>query len=320
MKYPGSSAYAAFGFTWAAVLPGIFLMGGWALDATGAPANTPRQQSNAHPAVDRTRLDAKKSASARESAATETKTRVGGGSPLADQVETWLDDQLHTLDKTRDLLIARQQSRRNDLQRRVRGAYKQLRSGVKSLWFDPEQRSQIAARVSAVRRVLARDLAELALLDDEMSAVSSSRQQIAAERNRARQLNVPEPGSLRLPVAWSRVVEPFGVYRHARSRARLSRRGIWLSSRPGRNARAVAAGEVLYVGLARGLGHVAIIDHGDYTSILGTLTKLQVSRGESVETGDLVGESMGDRVYLEIRLDIGPGGFPVDPQSLIAWP
>ncbi|MEM9492973.1 MAG: hypothetical protein AAGC55_27740, partial [Myxococcota bacterium] len=63
-----------------------------------------------------------------------------------------------------------------------------------------------------------------------------------------------------------------------------------------------------------------VVDHGDYLSVTGALGQLSVIRGLRVETGDLLGESAGDRVYLEIRLDVGPGGLPVDPRPLIAWP
>jgi septal ring factor EnvC (AmiA/AmiB activator) len=120
-------------------------------------------------------------------------------------------------------------------------------------------------------------------------------------------------------VAFGRVIEPFGSYRHDSSQARLTRRGLILSSRPGRNVRAVASGEVRYTGHVRGLGNAVIVDHGDFLSVIGELTELRIARGVRVERGEIIGESKLDRVYFEVRLEAGGAGFPVDPAPLIQW-
>jgi murein DD-endopeptidase MepM/ murein hydrolase activator NlpD len=230
-----------------------------------------------------------------------------------------LDAQLAVLDKTDGMLTAKYATRSEQMRQRVRAAYKLLRAGWVPLWVDKESRAQRTQRRVAARRVLSRDQAELAMLREEMESVANARQRILRDRRAVAALHPPEPGSLHLPVAFSRVVEPVGHYRHDSSRARLTRRGLILSSRPGRNVRAVASGEVRYTGHVRGLGDAVIVDHGDFLSIVGELAKVRPARGDRVERGEIIGEAALDRVYFEVRLEAGAAGFPVDPAPLIEW-
>lgn len=236
----------------------------------------------------------------------------------SDVVQT-MDAQLAVLDRTQKLLDEAYLARSQEIHARVKTAYKLLRPGLARMWVDRESRTLIAQRRAWVRRVLAQAQRELELVRDEMASVAGSRERLQETRRAASAITPPAPGSLRVPVAYSHVVEPFGSYRHDASQARLSRRGIVLTSRAGRNVRAVADGEVRYAGEVRGLGHAVIVDHGDFWSIVGAVTSGTVSPGSKVERGGILGESVGDEVYLEVRLEIGPGGFPVDPEPLLEW-
>lgn len=233
-------------------------------------------------------------------------------------IDETLEAQLQVLAKTERILEDKHSAGSEELRARVRAAYKILRPGRTPLWRDEETRARVIQRRALVRRMLARDRAELALLQDELESVARARERIERERRAASELEPPAPGSLGPPVASSRVVEPFGSYQHA-SRARLSRRGIVLSSRPGRRVRAVAQGEVRYAGEVRGLGHAVIIDHGDFRSVVGHLEPGGSEPGDRVERGDIIGKSASRWVYLEIRLEVGAGGFPVDPEPLVDW-
>jgi septal ring factor EnvC (AmiA/AmiB activator) len=83
---------------------------------------------------------------------------------------------------------------------------------------------------------------------------------------------------------------------------------------------AVEAGTVRFAGTLRGLDQAVLIDHGSYTSVTGRLGRIRVTVGQSVDPGQALGEAAGDRVYLEIRLEVGPGGEPIDPAPLLARP
>ena len=233
------------------------------------------------------------------------------------RARAWLDQQLAALDKAQEITVTRRSNRHDEYRRRIRATYRLSRPGSTPVWLDRDARAARATQRSAARRSLARDQAEIAILDDEIAAIARSRQRIEAEREHLDALDLPAPRSLRNPVAWSRVARGFGLYRESQSRALLSRRGIWLTSQPGRNIRAVAPGTVRYAGAVRHLGQVVVVDHGDHTSVLGDLDEVSVTRGQEVDSGAILGESRSDQVYLEIRLDIGPGGFPVDPEPLL---
>ncbi len=230
-----------------------------------------------------------------------------------------LDAQLDVLDKTERILQDKYRARRDELKKIVRKSYKSLRRGRGALWVGEGDETSLVRRRDMIRRLLAKQRAQLKMLRGEIDAIAVSRTRIQNERKAAETLVAPALKSLRLPVAFSDVVENFGSYKHDRSRTRLSRRGLTLSSRPGRNVRAIADGRVRYVGEVRGLGHTVIVDHGDFWSVLGALTPGHVKSGRSVTRGQILGESVGDRVYFEVRLEVGPGGFPVDPTPLVDW-
>ncbi len=64
-------------------------------------------------------------------------------------------------------------------------------------------------------------------------------------------------------------------------------RGIDIEARPGQQARAVAAGRVVFAGLIAGTGTVSI-DHGGVRSTYQPVTAL-VTEGDDVEAGEAIG-------------------------------
>ena len=227
--------------------------------------------------------------------------------------------QLDVLTRTQTTLVAKHGAKQRELGSRVRAAYKLLRTAQAPIWSQSEAVMTLAERRAAVRRILGRDKAELVALASEVEQVGQALTRIESEREAAGTMALPAPGSLLLPVAGARVVGEFGTYRHVPSRALLSRRGIELRARAGRNVRAPADGHIRYAGPARGLGRAVIIDHGDFISILGRINERPTAAGRRVSGGDVLGEASGDRVYMEIRLDLGAGGYPIDPKPLISW-
>ncbi len=91
----------------------------------------------------------------------------------------------------------------------------------------------------------------------------------------------------------------------------------------GAEARAIAAGQVVYAGWLRGYGNVLIVDHGGgFHTLLAHLDSLSRGVGEPVQAGDAVG-TVGDTgslkgayLYFQIRLD----GEAVDPADWLGSP
>jgi hypothetical protein len=52
--------------------------------------------------------------------------------------------------------------------------------------------------------------------------------------------------------------------------------------------------------------------------VLGKLGPPTVATGAQVEVGARLGAAARTRVYLEVRVPVGPGGRPIDPEPLLA--
>jgi septal ring factor EnvC (AmiA/AmiB activator) len=228
-------------------------------------------------------------------------------------------ERMASVKKTEALTLDRLDKRTAQVRRRVRSLYKLLRAGPAALWVEPAERSLTVRRRAAASRILRRDFRELALLREELAAVQTARERLSEDRSALATLVWPERRSLVSPVDGRiRVAAPFGDYsRKKPHRLALTRRGLALRVKTGARVSAVAGGRVRYVGAIRGLGTTAIIEHAGFTSVLGPLTKVRVRKLQTVREGAVLGTTAGDRLYMEVRLAIGAGGFPIDPAPLL---
>ena len=74
--------------------------------------------------------------------------------------------------------------------------------------------------------------------------------------------------------------------------------------------RAAESGEALFCGWLRGYGQVVILDHGgNLTTVYAHLSKIEVSEGERVKAGDLIGRigatgvATGSHLHFEVRVN-----------------
>ena len=193
--------------------------------------------------------------------------------------------------------------------RRLAAAYRLLRAAP------TEDRMSTARRRAAARLLIDRDLAERRLLAGEATLLAHAAKRTTAEAARVPQIELPD--DLARPARGS-IARRFGTIEHERSRTVLARRGIDLEVEAHAPVVAPAAGVVRYAGPIRGLDSGVIIDHGSYLSVLGKLGELAVPLGATVARGDRVGRAARHRVYLEIRVELGPGGLPIDPEPLFS--
>jgi septal ring factor EnvC (AmiA/AmiB activator) len=173
-----------------------------------------------------------------------------------------------------------------------------------------------ARRRAAARWVLARDRDEETLLADESHALATADARLAQDRTTALTIALP-PTNLDHPVAHASVARHFGTFVHDRSKATLSRRGIDLDCADHADVHPVADGVVTYAGPIRGLDDGIIVDHGGWLSVYGKLGTPAVAKGDHVVRGQTIAHAARKRVYLEVRVSVGPGGVPVDPERLL---
>lgn len=224
--------------------------------------------------------------------------------------------QEDAVDRTEKMLEEKISERKAQLATRVRALYKLARGGEVALWLDAGERRDRVAWESAARRVLSRDIDELRQFQAELDAAHAARVALQQARQQAARVRRPERRSLRRPVPGS-IVERFGIATDAASGAKLSRRGIALRTRVGREVLAVAGGVVAWVGPVRGLHHAVIVDHDGFTSVLAGLDAPTVTAGRRIDAGQPIGAAAGLRIHLEVRLPVGPGGLPIDPEPLL---
>jgi len=174
-----------------------------------------------------------------------------------------------------------------------------------------DERFAAARRRAAARLVLARDASERGLLADEdrqlHAAVLPTTDQLAA-------LTLPD--ALARPVKGS-IARHFGTYEHDRAHVTLSRRGLDFEVEDHAPVIAPAAGIVRYAGPIRGLDDGVLVDCGDYYTLLSKLRDVAIPVGTHVQKGDRLGVAHAHRVYLEVRVKLGPGGLPIDPEPLL---
>ncbi len=224
------------------------------------------------------------------------------------QLSQQLTDESASIDSALATVIDKLSIIDADRTKRLAAAYRTLKSQANDAMT-------LARRRAAARMLVRRDLDERQLLASELTELREARARVTTEVPR-----VPEivlPADLARP-ANGAVARKFGTFQHERSKAMLSRRGIDIEVEAKSPIIATADGTVRYAGPIRGLDKGIIIDHGSFFTVIAKLGELAVPIGVPVKRGDRVGRAARHRVYIEVRVKIGPSGLPIDPEPLFA--
>lgn len=236
---------------------------------------------------------------------------------LRDALARQLADERAAIDRARSAVGAKLGAADAASARRVAAASRLLRAPLGGPAGDPDARMAAARRRAAVRLLLERALVERRLLADEDAALRRAAAEARADAARVPGLELPT--GLGRP-ARGKIARRFGTLLHERSGATLARRGIDLELEPQGAAVAPADGVVRYAGPIRGLDAGVIVDHGAFLTVIGKLGALAVPAGAPVRRGDRLGRAAGRRVYFEVRVKLGAGGRPIDPEPLFRAP
>jgi murein hydrolase activator len=123
-------------------------------------------------------------------------------------------------------------------------------------------------------------------------------------------------GRLPWPVE-GKVIERYGRSKHPELETFVFSNGVKLRPAAADFVRSIDKGEVMYAGEFMSYGLMALIQHPDNLhSVYGHLGRLNVSRGQTVSVGEIIGTPGQDAarqpvVYFELRV----GGMAVDPLS-----
>lgn len=238
---------------------------------------------------------------------------AGADDPRAALTEQLTEEQ-ETIERTLVIVDGKLGDAEATRLRRVRAAYRILRAPLPE-GASATDRMASARRRAAARLLLERDRDERDLLADEAAMLRRAQTTTLAATSKISSITLPE--SIAAPARGS-IVRTFGTILHDRSKATLARRGIDFDVEAAAPVSAPADGIVRYAGPIRGLDHGVILDHGDYLTVVGKLAELAIPVGTQVSRGDRIGRAARQRVYLEVRVKLGPGGLPIDPQPLLA--
>jgi septal ring factor EnvC (AmiA/AmiB activator) len=128
-------------------------------------------------------------------------------------------------------------------------------------------------------------------------------------------------GSLPWPVEGP-VRAGFGRRKHPRFDTYTVHNGVEIASPPGEEVHAVHEGTVVFAERFRGYGLMVVVDHGGkHHSLYARLSEVEVSPGQKVAAGDVVGTTgsgtlEGPGIYFEMRTR----GRPEDPLDWLEGP
>ena len=223
-------------------------------------------------------------------------------------LEQQLADESATLDRTVATITEKLAAADAERTKRLAAAYRALRGPT-------DEPMVLARRRAAVRMIVARDLVERELLADELAQLTGAKSRLDTDATRVPEIVLPK--DLARP-AKGTTARGFGLFVHERSKATLSRRGIDIEVESKAQVVATADGVVRYAGPIRGLDNGIVIDHGSFYTVIAKLGEISVPVGVQVSRGDHVARAARHRVYVEVRVKVGPSGLPIDPEPLFA--
>ena len=192
------------------------------------------------------------------------------------------------------------------------GTEKELNEQVELLSTSQTERRELIAKIESEKELRVRVVTEIVQQQKELRALIWKLRGPEPVKKRGR-------GILQEGLMWplrGTLVRRFGMVREAETGARLVSNGIHIRVPIGTPVRATAAGKVAYVGWMRGFGQLVILDHGSgHHTLSAHLSKTQVSQGQRVDKGQILGASgdtgslSGAKLYFELRDE----GRPINP-------
>jgi murein DD-endopeptidase MepM/ murein hydrolase activator NlpD len=186
-------------------------------------------------------------------------------------------------------------------------------SRVEALRLEAEQ------ELEEVRSLLASLSTQIAQAEEHKEGLEEDAQRLERELARIQANSGEKPGVLAWPVnGW--LSSPFGYRVHPILGTRRLHSGIDLAASSGSPISAAASGVVIIAAPYGGYGNAVVIDHGGgLATLYAHQSRIVVSKGQAVATGDLIGYvgctglCTGPHLHFETR----ESGVPVDPMKYL---
>lgn len=177
----------------------------------------------------------------------------------------------------------------------------------------------VAAELGTQQVLLGEVDREIALFEGELADLEKEQADIERLIAERQQQGGTRPGVLVRPVPGA-ITSGFGPRWHPILGIQRMHSGVDMSGGSGTPIQAGAAGKVILAGYNGGYGNTVVIDHGGgMTTLYAHQSRIDVSYGETVSAGQVVGYvgstglSTGPHLHFEVRL----GGKAVDPAQYL---
>lgn len=98
-------------------------------------------------------------------------------------------------------------------------------------------------------------------------------------------------GKMNSPLANSRIIDTYGVHNHpTQAGVKIDNKGVNLEAKANENVRVVASGEVRKIFKVAGMGASILVRHGQYITVYSNLTTVQVTVGDTITGGSIIGQ------------------------------
>ena len=183
--------------------------------------------------------------------------------------------------------------------------YEDLQDKEKELKAEIRKKQEEQAAIQkAIERIIEEELRKAR----EASASSSTEWELTPEAAALANSFTSNKGQLPWPVEQGVITQGYGRRPHpVLKQLTINNNGVTISTSEGSAARAVYRGEVHSVIIVPGAGKAVIIQHGDYLTVYGNLSEVYVTKGDQIDTKQLIGKVMTDQGKTELQFEIRKG-------------
>ncbi|HJT24887.1 MAG TPA: M23 family metallopeptidase, partial [bacterium] len=239
------------------------------------------------------------------------------GMVLAQSNEKLLDQTLRT-----NQALAQQSTQWNENEQREKRILSALGHQETNYSHERKNRTIFLASIKRQKEARERMIGELSQAAQDLQEKVAALLQQAEDNKRqqaawvaAGQGLMVKRGKISWPVS-GKIIQPFGRYKNPEFKEVVDNNGIQIQAPQGTPFRAVASGIVRYADWFKGYGKLVILDHGaGYYSLYAQASELDVSEGEKVESGEVLGKvgDTGSLVGTSLYFEIRKNGVPQNP-------
>lgn len=193
--------------------------------------------------------------------------------------------------------------------RKYRQEKENLENNISSLIAE-EERLREAENERLARLAEARKIADASRRAEEVAKYSTPANAafVSDERLGVYEQNfLVSKGNLPWPVGSTTISQRFGSTRNPLYGTRTEHLGINIVTDGGTDVKAIADGYVINITPVPGYGNVVLVNHGNYYTVYGNLSQIDVNRNDVVSSGTVIGKSgtevseMGETLFFSVR-------------------